>query len=407
MVAGLKAQVHVAEQIAAGDLTVEVHARSQADALAVSMRQVLTTLRGLEEEIQGLVRSAQAGHLHTRGEVAKFRGAFAALVHGINRTLDAIIDPINEALRVLEKMAQRDLTVRMHGSYEGDYARLKDAFNTAVSVLNDGLMQMTIGSEQVASASHQIKLTSQSLAQGSSEQASTLEEITNSLQEIAAMSRQNATNAQEACGLAGNARHMADKGTDTMQRLSQAISQMKDASDETVKIVKTIDDIAFQTNLLALNAAVEAARAGDAGKGFAVVAEEVRNLAMRSAEAARNTATIINDAVQRAEEGVVLNEESLQNLGDIVAEVHRVNTVMEEIATASKQQQEGVLQVNTAVQQLNRVTQQTAASSEEAASTAEELSYQATETRHLVGTFQLQAEEEPASFSPAYASAAS
>jgi methyl-accepting chemotaxis protein len=174
-----------------------------------------------------------------------------------------------------------------------------------------------------------------------------------------------------------------------MQRLSQAIVDIKQASDETAKIVKTIDEIAFQTNLLALNAAVEAARAGDAGKGFAVVAEEVRNLAMRSAEAAKNTALLIEEAVRKAEGGVTLNQEVLHNLEEIVSQVHKVSEVMGEIAAASEQQQHGVVQLNTAVEQLNQVTQQTAANSEETASTAQELSSQAAEMRHLVQVFQL------------------
>jgi methyl-accepting chemotaxis protein len=174
-----------------------------------------------------------------------------------------------------------------------------------------------------------------------------------------------------------------------MQRLSQAIVDIKRASDETAKIVKTIDEIAFQTNLLALNAAVEAARAGDAGKGFAVVAEEVRNLAMRSAEAAKNTARLIEEAVHKAEGGVTLNQEVLQNLEEIVSQVHKVSEVIGEIAAASEQQQQGVVQLNTAVEQLNQVTQQTAANSEETASTAQELSIQAAEMRHLVQAFQL------------------
>jgi methyl-accepting chemotaxis protein len=174
-----------------------------------------------------------------------------------------------------------------------------------------------------------------------------------------------------------------------MQRLSQAIDQIKSASDETAKIVKTIDEIAFQTNLLALNAAVEAARAGDAGKGFAVVAEEVRNLAMRSAEAAKNTATLIDEAVQKAGDGVSLNQEVLSNLEEIVSQVHKVSEVMGEIAASSEQQQEGVEQLNMAVGQLNQVTQQTAANSEEAASTAEELSGQAVEMQNMVQSFKL------------------
>ncbi len=207
------------------------------------------------------------------------------------------------------------------------------------------------------------------------------------------MTSQNADNSMQAKNLAGEAQGSAEKGNEAMVRLADAIEKIKQSSDQTAKIIKTIDEIAFQTNLLALNAAVEAARAGDAGKGFAVVAEEVRNLAMRSAEAAKNTAQLIDQAVQKAADGVVLNREALNNLQEIVAEVHKVSDVMTEITTASQQQQQGVEQIDLAVKQLNQVTQQTAANSEETASAAGELSSQAANMQQVVGSFQLRTQD--------------
>jgi methyl-accepting chemotaxis protein len=174
-----------------------------------------------------------------------------------------------------------------------------------------------------------------------------------------------------------------------MQSLSAAVDRIKQSADATAKIVKTIDEIAFQTNLLALNAAVEAARAGDAGKGFAVVAEEVRNLAMRSAEAAKNTAELIEGSVKNAVEGVTINQEVLANLEEINKQVNQVSEVMAEIAAASDQQSQGVEQINSAIGQMNQVTQQTAANSEESAAAAEELSGQSEEMVSLVGSYQL------------------
>jgi methyl-accepting chemotaxis protein len=377
------------EALGKGNLTVQIAARSPQDVLSQSLGHSVETLRGLVADIQCLLQAAQAGKLHERGNAERYQGCYHDLLQGINNVLDRIDTPITDAATVLARVAARDLTTHMHGDYYGDFATIKTALNTAVANLGSSLHQIAVGTEQVASAAGQISTGSQALAQGASEQASTLEEVSSSLQELASMSQQNAANAQEARSLADNARHSADTGTSSMQRLSQAMDAIQNASNETAKIVKTIDEIAFQTNLLALNAAVEAARAGDAGKGFAVVAEEVRSLAMRSAEAAKSTAQLIEEAVRKAEDGVSLNREVLSHLEEIVHQVHKVSEVMGEIAAASAQQQQGVEQLNTAVGQLNQVTQQTAANSEEAASMAEELSGQAGQMRHLVGAFQL------------------
>jgi methyl-accepting chemotaxis protein len=203
------------------------------------------------------------------------------------------------------------------------------------------------------------------------------------------MSTQNAQRAQQARHLTEEARQSADRGITSIQQLSRAIDAIKTSSDKTAKIIKTIDDIAFQTNLLALNAAVEAARAGDAGKGFAVVAEEVRNLARRSADAARSTAQLIEEAAQNAGSGVHLHRGVLTNLEEITTQVHQVGEMMTEIAAASDQQSQGVKQINVAVTQLNQVTQQTAATSEEAASTVAQLTSQANDMQSLVHTFRL------------------
>jgi methyl-accepting chemotaxis protein len=243
----------------------------------------------------------------------------------------------------------------------------------------------------VGSAAGQIDSSSQNLAGSASEQASSLEEVSASLQEVASMTRHNAANCKEARSIAEAARKSAEQGSDQMKRLSESIEKIKSSADSTAKIVKTIDEIAFQTNLLALNAAVEAARAGDAGKGFAVVAEEVRNLAMRSAEAAKNTANLIEESVKNAEGGVAINSEVSAHLKKITEQVLRVSDVMSEIAAASEQQSEGVEQVNTGVEQMNHVTQQTAAGAQESAAAAQELAAQASKMLDMVGTFSLTA----------------
>lgn len=240
------------------------------------------------------------------------------------------------------------------------------------------------GGEQVAAAANQVAQSSQSMAKGASEQASSLEETSASLEELTSMTRQNADNANQANSIAKEAGTAAERGREAMGRMIEAIKEIKTSSDETAKIIKTIDEIAFQTNLLALNAAVEAARAGEAGKGFAVVAEEVRNLAQRSAEAAKSTAALIAQAQQNSDNGVAVSAEVARSLEDIVAAAGKVGTLVSEVASATNEQAQGIEQINTAVAQMDQVTQSNAANSEEAASASEELSAQAAELNEMV-----------------------
>jgi methyl-accepting chemotaxis protein len=233
------------------------------------------------------------------------------------------------------------------------------------------------GADQVSAASSQVSAASQSLAEGASEQAAALEETSASLEEMASMTRRNAENAQSAKELATQTRGVADAGASDMQEMSAAMGAIKDSSDNIAKIIKTIDEIAFQTNILALNAAVEAARAGEAGMGFAVVAEEVRNLAQRSAQAAKETAEKIEDSIARSEAGVGVSRKVAQRLDEIVSRAREVDELVAGIATASREQSQGIDQVNTAVTQMDKVTQANAANAEESASASHELNTQA------------------------------
>ncbi len=247
---------------------------------------------------------------------------------------------------------------------------------------------LTSGSDQLASASGQVSSASQSLAQGASEQAASLEETTSALEEMSSMTKKNAETAREAATIATQTRASADKGAQAMDRMGVAIGEIQRSAAETAKIIKVIDEIAFQTNLLALNAAVEAARAGEAGKGFAVVAEEVRNLAMRSAEAAKNTSALIEGSVQSSRNGVSMAQEVAQTLSEITNSVAKVDAMVGEIAAASREQATGIEQVNMAMSQMDKVTQSNAAAAEESASAAEELSSQAVELHSVVASLQ-------------------
>ncbi len=251
--------------------------------------------------------------------------------------------------------------------------------------INKVIAGMNEGADQVASASIQVSSSSQQLAEGSSEQASSIEEISASLEEMTSMTRQNATNARQANDMANAMSDSASKGSDAMIRMEDAINRIKSSSDETAKIIKTIDEIAFQTNLLALNAAVEAARAGEAGAGFAVVADEVRNLAMRAAEAAKNTAALIEESQVNAKDGVSVSTEVSDILREITDASGKVKGLINEVSSASAEQSQGIDQVNTAVNQMDQVTQSAAANAEESASASEEMSSQAAELKEMVG----------------------
>jgi len=248
------------------------------------------------------------------------------------------------------------------------------------------LINVSIGksSEQVAAASEQMASSSQSMSQGASEQASSLEEVSSSLEEMASMTKQNADNAKQANTLAQDADDSTKQSMHSMEKMGQAITRIKSSSDETAKILKTIDEIAMQTNLLALNAAVEAARAGEAGRGFAVVAEEVRNLAQRSAEAAKNTAQLIGEAQKNSDNGVEASEEVGKTLQEITTKISKVVQLISEVSAATEEQAQGIDQVNTAVAQMDQVTQQNAANAEETASASEELSGQAISLNQMV-----------------------
>lgn len=246
----------------------------------------------------------------------------------------------------------------------------------AVNHLNDS-------ADQIASASMEVSSASQSLAEGASEQASAIEETSSSLEEMSSMTKQNADNAGQADSLMKQANQVVQQANSSMALLTNSMRQISNASEETSKIIKTIDEIAFQTNLLALNAAVEAARAGEAGAGFAVVAEEVRNLAMRAADAARNTSGLIEDTVKKVKEGSDLVLKTNEAFLLVADSTSKVGSLVSEISAASNEQAQGIGQINKAVAEMDKVTQQTAASAEESASASEEMSAQAQQMKSI------------------------
>ncbi|HNY26700.1 MAG TPA: methyl-accepting chemotaxis protein [Candidatus Sumerlaeota bacterium] len=250
--------------------------------------------------------------------------------------------------------------------------------------LNQIIATLDMGTNQVESASHQVAQSSQNMAEGASHQASMLEETTAALIGLSGQTQQNSQNADQTNTMAETMLKAAQRGTQAMERMTEAIQKIKASSKDTANIIRTIDEIAFQTNLLALNAAVEAARAGEAGKGFAVVAEEVRNLAQRSAEAARNTSGLIEESQRNSDNGVAVSDEVARILVEIGEATDKVTALSAQVFAATREQADSITQINGAMTQLDQVTQSSAASSEEAASASEELSSQASELAGIV-----------------------
>ena len=303
----------------------------------------------------------------------------------------AITQPINSAVKVAQTVASGDLTshIEVHTTEEtGQLLQaLKDMNTSLVSIVG----QVRSGTETIATASSQIASGNLDLSSRTEEQASSLEETASSMEELTSTVRQNADNAQQANQLALSASGVAVKGGAVVDKVVQTMDAINDSSRKIVDIISVIDGIAFQTNILALNAAVEAARAGEQGRGFAVVATEVRNLAQRSAGAAKEIKTLIGDSVLAVDAGSKLVAEAGSTMADIVASVQRVTDIMAEISLATQEQSSGIDQINQAIGQMDQVTQQNAALVEEASAAAEAMQEQASELAQVVSVFRLDA----------------
>lgn len=301
-----------------------------------------------------------------------------------------ITRPVNEIKMVAQKVADGDLSVAINNKYYKDeVGALSEAFKQMTDNLNEVMTNINSSAEQVASGSAQVSASSTSLSQGATEQAASIEELTASIEEISSQTKQNAENANQANSLAEKAKLNASKGNEHMSKMLKAMDEINDSSANISKIIKVIDEIAFQTNILALNAAVEAARAGQHGKGFAVVAEEVRNLAQRSANAAKETTTMIEGSINKVEDGTKIAKETADALNEIVDAIAKVTDLVNNIATASNNQASGISQINQGVIQVSQVVQITSATSEESAAASEELASQAELLKDQVSKFKL------------------
>ena len=343
-------------------------------------RSITLPLGGEPGEMAAVAQQIAFGDLSMQFDASKkARGLYAAM--------QEMTGALKERAQLFDTIATGDLTRNVTLGSEKD--QLGKALQMMSEKLNAVLGEISAATEQINSGAGQVSDTSQALSQGATEQAASLEEITSSMTEMASQTKTNAENAGQANQLATDAKGAAETGNSQMQEMVTAMGEINEAGQNISKIIKVIDEIAFQTNLLALNAAVEAARAGRHGKGFAVVAEEVRNLAARSAKAAKETAELIEGSVAKTGNGTTIANQTAESLAEIVNSVTKVTDLVGEIAAASNEQAEGIAQVNQGLGQIDQVTQQNTASAEEGASAAEELSSQATHLQQLVSHFKV------------------
>ncbi len=341
----------------------------------------------IEREIDQMVEAAGAGDFTKQVAVAGKDGFFKNLSQGLNQLSGTVEVALNDVIRVLGAMAKGDLSERITRDYEGAFGQLKNDANQTADKLTEVIGNIRSSSSAILSASNEIAQGNADLSQRTEEQASSLEETASSMEEMTSTVKQSAENAMEANDLSETAQNKAREGGEVVSRAVNAMEEINTASKKIADIIGVIDEIAFQTNLLALNAAVEAARAGEQGRGFAVVAGEVRNLAQRSAGAAKEIKDLIRDSVSKVDDGTKLVNESGETLNEIVTAVEKVSTMMREISEAAQEQTSGIEQVNTAITQMDEMTQQNAALVEEASAAGEAMAEQARGMNQMVDFF--------------------
>lgn len=430
---------NLAVKISEGDISgleklSKVGKLSENDELLPAFIKMMQNIKMLIDETEAIANSAALGKLDIRGDAGKFNGRYAEIILAINSFLDAVAKPTNEITALMEKLSKAEYGDTIDGEFngqfetlvnavnetstslaevienitnvassmaagdfsndkveaqKGDLSALSNSFNTILDSLNEVLGTVNDTAAQVAAGSQQVSEGSRLLSDGATEQASSVEELTSTIEDIAGETKKNAVNADKANTLVLNVKTSAKNGSDQMAEMLKSMKKLSESSQNISKIIKVIDDIAFQTNILALNAAVEAARAGQAGKGFSVVADEVRNLASKSANAVKETSILIDETVERVESGAKIADNTAKSFEKIVSGIGEVSNIVSDIAAASNQQSNGILQINTGIEQVSKVVQTNSATSEESAAASEELATQAILLKNQVSKFVL------------------
>lgn len=401
------------------------------DANLIEIKELISELVG---DASMITKAVMKGDFKIKADETKFKGSWRHLIGGLNNLIEEVSKPLQEFLAVLKQLSSGDLHVTVNDSYQGvfgelkqivndlqlrlnwviteistvtgeigkgnlnvenvkiydgDFSHISTGINSIIESLNFLLTEINHSADQVAIGSNEVSEGSQSLAQSSTEQASSIQEVTASISEIASQTKDNAINANKVRELSDLVRINAEKGNSQMSEMQSAMLDINQSSADISKIIKVIDDIAFQTNILALNAAVEAARAGHHGKGFAVVAEEVRTLAARSSDAAKETTFLIEGSIKKVKAGTTIADNTAAALNDIVNGIGKVTDIIGNIAVASNEQASEIAQINQGIEQVAQVVQQNSATAEESAAASEVLSSQAEFLKVMIDKFQL------------------
>jgi methyl-accepting chemotaxis protein len=353
------------------------------------VRLLATRVEAINSTLKSLAHDIHKGHLHCRGTMKALTTDFAEIMDNVNGLIESFVSPIKEAMNVITCTANHDLTARVTGQYEGELGKFKNDINAANQNLSESIQNVAEVSQHIATVAHDMEVTSHELAGASSRQAAALTEIAESISSINEVTEANAQVSREAADLSTAATEHAEGGMDSMRRMILSMNEISQAADRIAKIISVIDGIAFQTNLLALNAAVEAAHAGQHGMGFAVVAEEVRNLAGRSAEAARETKGIIEDTLNKVKSGMETAQTTSSSLGGIAEGIKKINESMAVVASSSQEQMVRLGEMGRALADVRGVTELSSRSSTNTAQTAKDLAEQTMLLDQLVKKFKV------------------
>jgi methyl-accepting chemotaxis protein len=383
---------HIISKIGDGDLNVDISTEGfngDWEVLALKLRELVSTVAKpirVTKEALGQIASANFSY---RIDVDEYKGEFREMAEDINKTTSILSEDIVEISTTLTRMANQDLDVSITKEYIGDFSAIRESLELIIKNFNKLIEEIMLSSEQVALGSNSIADSSTSLAQGASQQASAVEQLTATIGSVADNTENNTNLVLESNEIAIDAKHSVEIVKREMDDLLESMREINESSNNISAVLQVIDDIAFQTNILALNAAVEAARAGEQGKGFAIVAEEVRNLAARSQEAAKNSSDLIEVSVAKAEHGSMIADRTAETINAVTEQIEKISEISSNVAESSKEQNKSIGEINIGIKQISEVVSTNTATSEESAAASQELASQSAVFKEMISKFKL------------------